>query len=83
MDRSGFDPAEIAAGEELLTRFAHQFGPKELRRLAEKVVEAKNVSGSSLSPEKPVAVPMPGSSTPVIFLPCRLWTLTSDFASAR
>jgi hypothetical protein len=29
VDRPGFDPAAVEAGEELLTRFAHQFGPKD------------------------------------------------------
>src|SRR5918999_4706368 len=32
VDRRGFDPADVAAGEELLTRFARQFGPKDLKR---------------------------------------------------
>ena len=46
VDRPGFDPADIAAGEELLTRFAHQVGPKDLRRLAEKVIDAIDPDGS-------------------------------------
>ena len=46
VDRPGFDPAEIAAGEELLTRFAHQFGPKDLKRLAEQVIDHIDPDGS-------------------------------------
>ena len=46
VDRPGFDPADIDAGEELLTRFAHQFGPKELRRLAEQIIDAIDPDGS-------------------------------------
>ena len=46
VDRPGFDPADITAGEELLTRFAHQFGPKELKRLAEQVVDHIDPDGS-------------------------------------
>ncbi len=46
VDRAGFDPADIDAGEQLLTRFAHQFAPKDLRRLAEQVVDAINPDGT-------------------------------------
>ena len=46
VDRAGFDPAAIDAGEELLTRFAHQFGPKDLKRLADQVVDAINPDGT-------------------------------------
>jgi hypothetical protein len=46
VDRPGFDPADIDAGEQLLTRFAHQFGPKELKRLAEQVVDAIDPDGT-------------------------------------
>ena len=46
VDRPGFDPADLAAGEELLTRFASQFGPKELKRLAEQVVDAIDPDGT-------------------------------------
>jgi hypothetical protein len=46
VDRPGFDPADIAAGEELLTRFAADFGPRELNRLAEQVIDAINPDGS-------------------------------------
>ena len=46
VDRPGFDPAAIDAGEELLTRFAHQFGPRDLRRLAEQVIDAIDPDGT-------------------------------------
>jgi hypothetical protein len=46
VDRPGFDPAAIDAGEELLTRFAHQFGPKDLKRLAEQVIDAIDPDGT-------------------------------------
>ena len=46
VDRPGFDPAAVEAGEELLVRFAQQFGPKELKRLAEQVVDAIDPDGS-------------------------------------
>ena len=46
VDRPGFDPADVEAGEELLTRFAQQFGPKELKRLAEQIVDAIDPDGS-------------------------------------
>ena len=46
VDRPGFDPADIAAGEQVLTRFASQFGPKDLRRLAEQVVDHIDPDGS-------------------------------------
>ena len=46
VDRPGFNPIDIAAGEELLARFASQFGPKELKRLAEQVVDAIDPDGS-------------------------------------
>jgi hypothetical protein len=45
-DRPGFDPADIAAGEALLTSFATSFGPKELSQLAEKTVDAINPDGT-------------------------------------
>ena len=44
--RPGFDPSDVEAGEELLTRFAQQFGPKELKRLAEQVIDAIDPDGS-------------------------------------
>jgi hypothetical protein len=46
VDRPGFDPAAIEAGEELLTRFAHQFGPKDLKRLADQVIDAIDPDGT-------------------------------------
>jgi Domain of unknown function (DUF222)/HNH endonuclease len=46
VDRPGFHPAAVEAGEKLLTRFAHQFGPKDLRRLAEQVIDAIDPDGS-------------------------------------
>ncbi len=44
--RRGFDPEKIDAGEQLLAQFATQFGPKDLRRLATKVVEAIDPDGT-------------------------------------
>jgi hypothetical protein len=46
VDRAGFDPAEIAAGEELLVGFAATFGAKDLRQLAERTVDAIDPDGS-------------------------------------
>ena len=46
VDRPGFDPAAIEAGEELLTRFAHQFGPKDLKRLADQVIDHIDPDGT-------------------------------------
>ena len=46
LDRRGFDPAEIDHGEQLLTGFAAQFGPKDLRRLARQVVDAIDPDGT-------------------------------------
>jgi hypothetical protein len=46
VDRPGFDPADITAGEELLTGFAASFGPKELSLLADKTVDAINPDGT-------------------------------------
>jgi hypothetical protein len=46
VDRPGFDPADIAAGEVLLTRFATSFGPKELSLLADKTIDAINPDGT-------------------------------------
>lgn len=46
VDRQGFDPAEIAVGEALLTRHAETFNPKELSLLARQVVDAINPDGS-------------------------------------
>ena len=44
--RRGFDPEKIDAGEQLLAQFATQFAPKDLRRLATKVVEAIDPDGT-------------------------------------
>ena len=46
VDRSGFDPAAVTAGEELLTRFAAEFGPKDLKRLADQVIDAIDPDGT-------------------------------------
>jgi hypothetical protein len=46
VDRPGFDPEDIAAGEALLTEFATRFGPKDLRNLADQVVAAIDPDGS-------------------------------------
>ncbi len=46
VDRRGFDPADIAAAEELLTGCAATFGPKELRQLAERTVDAIDPDGT-------------------------------------
>ncbi|MFP5282080.1 MAG: DUF222 domain-containing protein [Actinomycetes bacterium] len=46
VDRRGFDPAAIAAGEELLTGFAHTFGTRDLRRLTEKTVDGIDPDGT-------------------------------------
>ena len=46
LDRRGFDPDEIDHGEKLLTGFAAQFGPKDLRRLAKQVVNAIDPDGT-------------------------------------
>src|SRR6476646_9403926 len=46
VDRAGFDPADIAAGEQILTRAALEVGPKDLQGLTDRVVEAINPDGS-------------------------------------
>jgi hypothetical protein len=46
LDRRGFDPDAIDAGERLLARFATQFGPKDLRRLARQVVDHIDPDGT-------------------------------------
>ena len=46
VDRPGFDPDDVAAGEALLTDFATRFGPKDLRTLADQVVDAIDPDGS-------------------------------------
>jgi hypothetical protein len=46
VDRPGFDPADAAAGERLLTEFATSFGTKDLRHLAEQTVDAIDPDGT-------------------------------------
>ena len=46
MDRRGFDPADIAAGEALLTEHAAVFPPEDLRLLADRVVDAIDPDGT-------------------------------------
>lgn len=46
VDRAGFDPADVDAGERLLTGWAATFGPRELRGLVDRVVSAINPDGS-------------------------------------
>jgi Domain of unknown function (DUF222)/HNH endonuclease len=46
VDHRGFDPADLVEGEELLTRFAETFGPKQLRILAEQVVDRIDPDGT-------------------------------------
>lgn len=46
VDRAGFDPADIDAGEVLLAEQAQTFGPKELGLLAQRVVDRIDPDGS-------------------------------------
>ena len=46
MDRRGFDPADVGAGEALLTGHAYTFAPEPLRQLAEQVVNAIDPDGT-------------------------------------
>src|SRR6478609_4407233 len=46
VDRAGFDPADIAIGEQLLTDAAVTVGPKDLQGLTDRVVDAINPDGS-------------------------------------
>ena len=46
VDRPGFHPDQVAAGEELLVGFAGRFGPADLRRLADQVVDAVDPDGT-------------------------------------
>ena len=46
VDRRGFDPADVAAGEALLTSHAYTFAPEPLRQLAEQVVNAIDPDGT-------------------------------------
>jgi hypothetical protein len=46
VDRAGFDPADIDAGERLLTDFASTFGCKDLKHLTDRTVDAINPDGT-------------------------------------
>jgi hypothetical protein len=46
VDRRGFDPADIARGEQLLTEHAAVFPPEDLRILANRVVDGIDPDGS-------------------------------------
>ena len=46
VDRRGFDPADLAAGEALLTEHAAVFPPEDLRLLADRIVDAINPDGT-------------------------------------
>jgi len=46
VDRPGFDPAEVEAGEKLLTDDARRFGPEDLKRLAQRVVDGIDPDGT-------------------------------------
>jgi hypothetical protein len=46
VDRPGFDPSDIVAGERLLTDFAATYGTKDLKHLAEQVVDAIDPDGT-------------------------------------
>jgi hypothetical protein len=46
VDRPGFDPRDVAGAEGLLTNFAATFGPEDLRRLADSVVDRIDPDGS-------------------------------------
>ena len=46
VDHRGFDPADLEEGEQLLTRFAGSFGPKDLRSLADQVVDHIDPDGT-------------------------------------
>ena len=46
VDRRGFDPADIAAGEALLTEHAAVFPPEDLRLLADRIVDAIDPDGT-------------------------------------
>jgi uncharacterized protein DUF222 len=46
VDRRGFDPADVAAGEQLLVTHAKTFGPEDLRQLADRVVDAIDPDGT-------------------------------------
>jgi hypothetical protein len=46
VDGGGFDPADVEAGERILADYATQLGPKDLVRLAERVVDGINPDGT-------------------------------------
>src|SRR6476620_6923726 len=46
VDRAGFDPADIAIGEQILTAAAVTVGPKDLQGRTDRVVDAINPDGS-------------------------------------
>src|SRR5918997_1118602 len=46
VDRVGFDPNAVDQSEELLVGFAGRFGPRDLRRLADQVVDAIDPDGT-------------------------------------
>lgn len=46
VDRRGFDPDDIAAGEKLLTDFAKRLGPKDLKHLTDTTVDAIDPDGT-------------------------------------
>lgn len=46
VDRVGYDPAEIVAGEELLAGYAIVFGPKDLARCVDRFVDTLDPDGS-------------------------------------
>jgi len=46
VDRPGFDPTDLEAGEKLLTDDARTFGPEDLKRLARRVVDAIDPDGT-------------------------------------
>ena len=46
VDRTGFDAADVTAGEELLVDHAQTFGSKDLRRLADQTVDAIDPDGT-------------------------------------
>ena len=46
VDRVGFDPDRVAWGEQQLAGWAGQFGPKDLRRLAEQMVDGIDPDGT-------------------------------------
>ena len=46
VDRAGFDPAKVDYGEQVLADYATRLGPKDLRRLAEQIVDRIDPDGS-------------------------------------